>query len=194
VRIMNKGEQTKQYLLSATKELIRDIGCSKLTFKNIMERTNLSKGAIYHHVKNKNQLLALVLLERNKEINSKFYSKVDYNKPNLDGPLEEILTSIHPLSDPAEVSNQIFFYLISQSHDSEVAGVLQQLYEQSYGLSKTWIKEGQENHVISKEIDADSASELFTMLTYGFRVKSMIAGESNTSSVFEFIREYLNKR
>ena len=191
---MNKGEQTKQYLLSATKELIRDIGCSKLTFKNIMERTNLSKGAIYHHVKNKNQLLALVLLERNKEINSKFYSKVDYNKPNLDGPLEEILTSIHPLSDPAEVSNQIFFHLISQSHDSEVAGVLQQLYEQSYGLSKTWIKEGQENHVISKEIDADSASELFTMLTYGFRVKSMIAGESNTSSVFEFIREYLNKR
>src|SRR5699024_602179 len=191
---MNKGEQTKQYLLSATKELIRDIGCSKLTFKNIMERTNLSKGAIYHHVKNKNQLLALVLLERNKEINSKFYSKVDYNKPNLDGPLEEILTSIHPLSDPAEVSNQIFFYLISQSHDPEVAGVLQQLYEQSYGLSKTWIKEGQENHVISKEIDADSASELFTMLTYGFRVKSMIAGESNTSSVFEFIKEYLNKR
>lgn len=61
---MIKGEQTKQYLLSATKELIRDIGCSKLTFKNIMERTNLSKGAIYHHVKNKNQLLALVLLEK----------------------------------------------------------------------------------------------------------------------------------
>lgn len=194
MRIMKKGEQTKQCLLSATKELIRDFGCSKLTFKNIMERTNLSKGAIYHHVKNKNQLLALVLLERNKEINSRFYSKVDYNKPNLDGPLEEILTSIHPLSDPAEVSNQIFFYLISQSHDSEVAGVLQQLYEQSYGLSKTWIKEGQENHVISKEIDADSTSELFTILTYGFRVKSMIAGESNTSSVFEFIKEYLDKR
>ncbi|MFA1822820.1 TetR/AcrR family transcriptional regulator [Virgibacillus oceani] len=191
--MINKGEQTKTFLISATRELIMENGCSKLTFKRIMERTNLSKGAIYHHVKNKNQLLALVLLERNREINSRFFSEVDYNNPKLDGPLEEILANIPSLSDPDEVSNQIFFYLLSQIHDSEVAEVLQQLYEQSYGMSKTWIKEGQENYVISKGINADSTAELFTMLTYGLRVRSMISGNTKTDVLSGFIKDYLNK-
>jgi AcrR family transcriptional regulator len=192
--MINKGEQTKKFLLSATKELIMENGCSKLTFKRIMERTNLSKGAIYHYVKNKNQLLASVLLERNKEINVRFFSKVDYNNPELDGPLEEILAGIPSLQDPDEVSNQIFFYLLSQIHDSEAARVLQQLYDQSYGMSRTWIKEGQENNVISKEMDADSTAELFTMLTYGLRVRSMIAGSTNTDSLIAFIKKYLNHK
>jgi hypothetical protein len=73
-----------------------------------------------------------------------------------------LAANIPSLSDPDEVSNQIFFYLLNQIHDSEVAEVLKQLYEQSYGMSKTWIKEGQENYVISKDIIADFTAELFT--------------------------------
>lgn len=190
----NKGQQTKQYLISATKELIMEIGCNKVTFKSIMDRTNLSKGAIYHHVKNKNQLLAFVLLERTKEINARFFSKVDYNQPDLEGPLKEILVNTPLLQDPSEVSNQIFFYLLSQIHDSEVAEILQQLYEQSYEMAKTWISEGQENDLISKEMDAHSTAELFTMLTYGFRLRTMISGKTETDLLSKFIKEYLNDK
>ncbi|WP_027092074.1 TetR/AcrR family transcriptional regulator [Cohnella thermotolerans] len=56
-----KREQTLQLLLDTARQLIREKGCMKTTFSDIMERSGLSKGAIFHYVKGKDDLLGMLL-------------------------------------------------------------------------------------------------------------------------------------
>ncbi|WP_175471903.1 helix-turn-helix domain-containing protein [Paenibacillus naphthalenovorans] len=43
-------QNTFQFILSTTEQLIKEKGCQQTTLQDIMERTGLSKGAIYHYV------------------------------------------------------------------------------------------------------------------------------------------------
>src|SRR5690625_453682 len=79
-----RRQQTIQTLLQATKQLIEEKGCDLITLKDIMERSGLSKGAIFHYVKTKDEIYALVLLERLEEINQRFQKQVKKAKKDLD--------------------------------------------------------------------------------------------------------------
>ena len=50
-----------QNILLTTEELILEKGCRNTTLKDIIERTGLSKGAIYHYVASKDELFGLIL-------------------------------------------------------------------------------------------------------------------------------------
>ncbi|SEM89484.1 TetR/AcrR family transcriptional regulator [Lihuaxuella thermophila] len=167
-----KRSRTKQTLLDATKELVREKGCSKMTLNDIMERTGFSKGAIYHYVKSKHELLAWVLQERIEEINDRFFSKVKQGKKELDGPLQEIINNLPSLQDPHDVTNRIFIYLLGQSDDPAVREVVQRFYQHSIQLAKQWIAAGQQAGVIPLSINADQTAELFTLISYGLRIRS----------------------
>ena len=52
---------TFQHILAITEELILEKGCRHTTLKSIIERTGLSKGAIYHYVDSKDELFRLIL-------------------------------------------------------------------------------------------------------------------------------------
>ncbi|MGY4691711.1 TetR/AcrR family transcriptional regulator [Salibacterium sp. K-3] len=181
-----KRQQTKQLLLSATKELIHEKGCSKMTLNNIMERTDLSKGAIYHYVKSKDELLALVLQERIEDINDRFYAKVEQGNKELKGPLQEILQDLPSLQDPHDTTNRIFIYLLGRNDEDSVSDVVTKFYDQAVKLSKQWIETGQRNGVIPLSVDADKSAELFILLSYGLRMRSAISTDSNAFDTDEF--------
>lgn len=56
-----KAQQTWEKLLDETERLIKEKGCQKTTLKDIMERTGLTKGGIYHYVESKNELFAQLM-------------------------------------------------------------------------------------------------------------------------------------
>ncbi len=49
-----------QSLIAASKEILQTDGISSLSMRNLAEKTNVSRGAPYHHFKNKNALLSAI--------------------------------------------------------------------------------------------------------------------------------------
>jgi AcrR family transcriptional regulator len=182
----SKRRHTKQLILDATKELVCEKGCSKMTLNDIMERTGFSKGAIYHYVKSKDELLALVLQERLEDTNYRFSVKVGQGKKELEGPLQEILKSLPSLQDPYDVTNRIFIYLLSQNDQPEVGKVIRRYYEHTLQLSKQWIVTGQKSGVIPLSVNADKTAELFILISNGLRMRSAVSSDSYAFSTDDF--------
>ncbi|MDY0393918.1 TetR/AcrR family transcriptional regulator [Virgibacillus halophilus] len=113
----SKRKRTKELLLDTTKDLVQEKGCNNMTLNDIIKRTKLSKGAIYHYVRSKDELLALVLQERMEKINDRFFEKVNEGKKEFEGPMKEIVRKLPSLQDPprCDKSNLSLFVIEAQS-------------------------------------------------------------------------------
>ncbi|PFA69224.1 TetR family transcriptional regulator [Bacillus sp. AFS015802] len=183
-----KRRQTKNLLLDTTKALVEEKGCNTLTLNNIIERSGLSKGAIYHYVKSKDELLALVLKERMEEISDRFFAEVNKGKKEFEGPLKEIAKKLPSLQDPQDVTNQIFLYLLTNNDQPAVREIIQSFYQQAVQMSKHWITNGQDSGVIPSSVNADKTAELFTLISYGFRVRSSTLNDSYAFNIDDFTK------
>lgn len=189
-----KREQTLQLLLDTTKRLIEEKGCVKTTFGDIMERSGLSKGAIFHYVNGKDELLSLVLQSSMEETDRRFFEAIDESRPNFQGPMDEIAADLHGLTEPGSVANRIFRYLLGRSEEPGVKEILGNFYSRTVQVSADWIKEGQKHSVIPSSVDADRTAELFVLLSMGMRMRSGVVDEPRhltAEDVANFMRRTL---
>lgn len=183
-----RRQQTIQTLLQATKQLIEEKGCDLITLKDIMERSGLSKGAIFHYVKTKDEIYALVLLERLEEINQRFENQVREPKKEFEGPFREITKNMISLNEPKEITNQILIYLLSKTGRAEIDNSLKQFYDQSIFLSQQWIKAGKDHDVISENVDVEKMGELLVLISLGLRMRTFIPSDEQIFQTDDFIR------
>lgn len=176
-----KREQTKERLIEATKLLILEKGCDRLTLNDIMERAELSKGGIFHHVRSKDDLLIRILEERVEETNRQFIAARKRER-SFEAPFRSIADSIPELENPDDAGNRVFVHLLGRSGRPEVRDALRHFYEQTLNLSRQWIVSGQEAGVIPASVDADKSAELFVLLSLGLRVRgALLAGDGGNA-------------
>ncbi|WP_028777429.1 TetR/AcrR family transcriptional regulator [Shimazuella kribbensis] len=188
--------QTQKLLLDTIKKLILEKGCDAIRMADIMQESGLSKGAIFHYVKSKDELFAWVLQDRLDMINKNFFQQVAQN-PNFDQPMLQIAESFSALEDQHDITNQVLMYLLSKAQQPIVENVLTHFYEQSYTNSIEWIKTGQRHSVISKTLDAEKWAEMFVLISFGLRLRSVIPRKENNfdSKDFSlFIQDQLSKK
>ncbi|HEY8343171.1 MAG TPA: TetR/AcrR family transcriptional regulator [Calditerricola sp.] len=185
---------TFQRLLAVTEELIREKGCRKTTLQDIINRSGLSKGAIYHYVKSKDELFGLLLVQKMEAINRAFHEAVGRaSVGDLENPLWAITRGIvKQFTDPNDVSNRIFLYLVGQRDDPRIAALLKTLYEFSLKMTVKWIEIGQTYRAIPPEVDARKMAERFIVFTYGLRLKSSIVPEEKAIDPEELFRMFLH--
>ncbi|WP_145948709.1 TetR/AcrR family transcriptional regulator [Paenibacillus sp. Y412MC10] len=182
-----RREQTMKLLLDTTEELILEKGCTKTTLSDIMARTGLSKGAIFHYVSGKDELFVKVLEAKLEETNTSFMDAVDAPAvKEFDGPMNAIAQSLPKLESRKDVSNLIMMYLIGKSDQPEAAGIVADFYRQAVATSRKWIVTGQESGVIPSSVNADQAAELFELLSFGLRMRSLIGVRSTGFGIQEF--------
>lgn len=169
-----RREQTIRQLLDATKALLGERGCNAVTMKDIMEKSELSKGAIFHYVKSKDEIFAWVLQERLEETNKLFMKEVEQDPKTFDGPMQKISSNLVALEDADDVTNKILMYLLGKEDEPAVAEVLKNFYERSVYLSKQWIMSGQQHGVIIESVDPNKTAEMFVLLSLGLRVRSSL--------------------
>ncbi|WP_134685706.1 TetR/AcrR family transcriptional regulator [Brevibacillus migulae] len=169
-----RRQQTTQLILESTKALIQEKGCHSITMKDIMEKSGLSKGAIFHYLKSKDEIFAWVLQERLAQINERFLQEVEHGNKTFAGPMQAISESLHALEDPDDVTNRVLMYLLGKEDQPVVAEALRQFYAQSVAFSKEWIMAGQRHGVIPASVDTDRTAELFVLLSIGLRVRSSV--------------------
>lgn len=167
-----RRQQTTGLLLDSTKELIREKGCHSVTMKDIMDRSGLSKGAIFHYVKSKDEIFAWVLQQRLNETNERFMNEVEQGGKTFDRPMQKIIDSLPALEDTQDVTNKVLIYLLGKEDQPAVAEALKQFYERSVHLSKQWILTGQLHGVIPESVDVEKTAEMFVLLSLGLRVRS----------------------
>ncbi len=187
--------QTTQLLLDSTKELIREKGCHSITMKDIMEQSGLSKGAIFHYVKSKDEIFAWVLQERLEETNERFMNEVEQGRKTFDGPMQKLIDSFKALEDANDVTSKVLMYLLGKEDQPLIAEALKRYYERSVHLSKQWIMTGQRHGVIPESVNTDKTAEMFVLLSLGLRVRSSIPFASaafNAHDYSSFIINILN--
>ncbi|MGO0062482.1 TetR/AcrR family transcriptional regulator [Brevibacillus fluminis] len=168
---------TFQLLLQTTEQTVQELGCKKTTLQEIINRTGLSKGAIYHYVKSKNELFGLVLQHRSEQLNESFDEAVARaSGPDLASPLKVLIDNMGRfLLDEQEVNNKIFFYLISQQENPEVKQILSRLHDRSIAMSVRWIQIGQQHGAIPPELDAEKTAKLLRIYINGLRLDRLVA-------------------
>jgi len=172
-----RRQKTMEQLMRSVKALIAEKGCDAITMKDIMDRSGLSKGAIFHYIDSKEELFAKVLEERLEEINERFIREVEAGAEEASGPMSQIASGFSDLEDGGDITNKVLAYLAGKSSQPAVSKVLHRYYEASVRYSVSWIEAGQQKGVIPPEVEAAKASELFVLLSFGMRLRAVIGGE-----------------
>ncbi|WP_274366280.1 TetR/AcrR family transcriptional regulator [Paenibacillus thermotolerans] len=180
-----RRQQTISLLLDTTKQLIQEKGCQSITMKDIMDKSGLSKGAIFHYVKSKDEIFVRVLQERLEDTNKHFMNEVEQGRRSFDEPMLKISESIAAYEN-ADVTNKVLMYLLGKEEEPIIADALKQYYERSVALSKQWIKTGQQHGAIPETIDAGKTAEMFVLLTFGLRIRSSIPNISAAFTAQDF--------
>lgn len=169
-----RRQRTLRRLIDATKELIQEKGCHSITMLDIMGRSGLSKGAIFHYVNSKDDIFVLILQEGLEETNRRFMHEIEQGRRNFNDPMQKIKDSIVEFENPQNVTNKVLVYLFGKEEDPAVAEALKQYYERTVYLSRLWIETGQQHGVIPDTVEAGKTAELFTLMTLGFRIRARI--------------------
>ncbi len=93
---MNKREKQKEEtvadILRVAKELFYELGYEKTTIHNIAERCGLSKGALYHHFKSKEEVLKRICYRHYIYLKETFLPIVEDPAPSMIEKLRRIMT------------------------------------------------------------------------------------------------------
>ncbi|QAY66504.1 TetR/AcrR family transcriptional regulator [Paenibacillus protaetiae] len=190
-----RREQTTRLLLETAKALLQDKSCHAITMQDIMEKSSLSKGAIFHYVKSKDELFAWVLLDRLEELNASFLKEAAHAPASFEGPMSAIAGNLARLEDAGDITNKVLMYLLGREDDPAVAEALRQFYDRSASLSGEWIRKGQEQGVIRASIDPRKTADLLVLLSLGLRVRAGFPeGGAAAEDVSDFIAALLKAK
>ncbi len=183
-----------QLILDTAEQIIQEKGCRQTTMQDIIDRSGLSKGAIYHYVSGKNELFGQILKTKMDGMNESFKRSVS-ETPNGEAtpPIRMIAEAIQRNTDRNAVTNKIFTYLLSQTDNPKIEAMMNELHRFNLELSRRWIETGQQAGAIPREIDAAKMAGLFIVFSYGMRTLGTLEQEDGLGSadIFSLISKAL---
>lgn len=184
-------------LLDIAKEMILERGCRATTLQDIADKSGMTKGAIYHYVKSKDELFGLILEAGIEQTNERFFESVEQapaGPEGLHGPLAALSERLHGATSADNVANLIFIYLLSQKDKPAVAAILKRYYESTIQAGARWIEVGQKAGAIPAHIDAKKAARMFAVFKFGLQVQHILASEEDLiddREIFQFMMNAL---
>ena len=92
---MNQREKsfaTKNKILNAASMLFLEKGYEETTMQDIMERSGVSKGAIYHYFASKQEIISFMIKDAQKHINTRFLEIADDNSLSVEEKIKAVIT------------------------------------------------------------------------------------------------------
>jgi TetR/AcrR family transcriptional repressor of nem operon len=92
--VSKKGEATRERILDTAQSMVLDHGFSAVSIDKLIESLEVTKGAFFHHFKNKNEL-AVTLIERYAQMDMDFfYENLGRGEKLSNDPLQQLLIAI----------------------------------------------------------------------------------------------------
>jgi AcrR family transcriptional regulator len=168
---------TLEQLLHTTAALVAEVGCRNTTLQEIIKRSGLSKGAIYHYVQGKDELFGLIL-QGHMEMKVGQHHSMTFNHPLFKTPLAPLSIIVKGLLQPANdrqiVLRRCFIYLLSRQEQEDVAKILDELHQSWIGFVFEWLTICQNAGAISANIDIRKTSAMFISTIFGLMVQKTI--------------------
>lgn len=156
------SEDTKQFIVDVATKIFERKGYSATSMAEIKNETNLSKGSIYYHFKNKEELYLYCIEQvskdfiRNWEITSKKEQSAE-SKLYLWARLNSMMSQ-------KPIINTIPEYLVSMN--KEDYEVVINLYEPEFDIVKVIVEEGKQTGEFKADLDVDGAAViLFNLIS-----------------------------
>lgn len=184
-------------LLETAEEMILDKGCRATTLQGIADRSGLTKGAIYHYVKSKEELFALILESGVEKTNRLFYESVSRATDaaaSIQAPLSALSSRLMHLSSTDNAANLIFIYLLSQKDKPGVADILKRYQETAIRSAAQWIEVGQQHGVIPPNLHAEKAARFLSIFKSGLQVQQIVSPDDENISdeeIYAFMAKVL---
>lgn len=177
---MKTKNETLPIIIEATKRLIVRHGCRGTTLSKIIDESGVSRGGIYHYVKGKDELFAIILKHYLQELDEVFKSSVQpYPEGNLEEPAKAIASKLFFYIQADEsVFLPILFYFIGQDSGSPSRAVSEFLSRLTL-LCEGWIQSGQAGNVIEPSLNPRETARQIAAYLMGIFVQEGKLGEGS---------------
>lgn len=172
--ISKKGEATREKILDAAQELILDRGFSGVSVDNVIESVGLTKGAYFHHFKNKNEM-AVALIERYAANDlAFFYDSLARAEKLSSDPLQQMLILVGlyeelfaGMSDPYPGCLLASYIYELQMFDTEVVDSINEVFLKWRKILSKRFEVIAEKYPPKTELDIPALADEFTVLIEG---------------------------
>jgi AcrR family transcriptional regulator len=173
-----QAQETKQHIFDVAHQMFREKGFNNVTIEEIAEATGMSVGSLYHHFKNKYEIL-ISWHEQLDELYNNYLDKIESspefkNKGTL-AIIREIMLYMNEtcIYYGAEYIGVIYSYMLS---NSEFAKIMTDRRRTYYKIMLKLMKRGKKNGEIRPEISDKQLVTDITILSRGCLTDWVIEG------------------
>jgi len=192
-----KSKATQDLIINKSFEMFYSNGFKSTNIPDIMRETSLSKGAFYHHFKNKHEI-GIKVIENiiTKRIQDGFIVPLeDYKNKNIPKLLLYIFTErITKFSEKEKELGCPANNLINEigCSDSEFRILLRKLMDDWYKVLVQTIKKGKEKNEIKSDVDAAAAATLLICSFEGTRgIRKVYDDDKLFNNYLNSIKSYI---
>ncbi|HOP63275.1 MAG TPA: TetR/AcrR family transcriptional regulator [Spirochaetota bacterium] len=194
---MKNPEETRNYIIEAAAPVFNKNGYVGASLSDILEQTNLTKGAIYHHFKNKDDL-ALAALEYNLGlISTRIFNKIKdkYNSCDKLLVFAESFRNNYDLMKQAGGCPVINAAVDSDDVNEAIRNRVCRFIRMWRKSLKMIIEQGKTDSEIRKDVDAEAFSMNFISLIEGSLAMSKVSDDrkflDNAVDLVKFLVEQI---
>ena len=190
-----KGETTRERILDAAQAMVLDHGFSGVSVERLIQSLGLTKGAFFHHFKNRNDL-ARALIRRYADKGMQFFAdSVARARKLSDDPLQQLLIIIGlyeemfaDLTEPYPGCLLASYIYELQQFDAETRSIINEEFILSRSELSQLIREIMQKYPPRREVDPVSLADGFMSVFEGAFVLSKSLGEADL--VIKQLRHY----
>ncbi|WFR56584.1 TetR/AcrR family transcriptional regulator [Anaerocolumna sp. AGMB13025] len=160
------ADEAKIIILAHARTLFIEKGYNQATMDELCELTQMSKGNLYHHFKNKEELFLQVLTQHIEQVNDKWLAIVNHDMSSTNQLLA--LADLYGRDCENPLIKAVEEYVKTPSSDTDALETIQKMMNLTFNTIKQVI----ENGIVKKEFKGSDAEAL------SFAVWSMLAGSA----------------
>lgn len=172
-RTKEEAEKTKDQIILAAIKVMNRMGISSTRFEDIAAEAEVSRGAIYHYFKNKNEILFAIHDQNKKKIHELFDKHVEKNTDPLIALKKGLLEVFARFEDDDDfrMVEELFLKVEFTSlikEDSELNHLFEKDKDETICKMLELVKKGQECGSFRKDIEAENLGYALISFYIGF--------------------------
>ncbi|MDY6880628.1 MAG: TetR/AcrR family transcriptional regulator [Desulfatiglans sp.] len=163
-------EDRKRQILNAALDCIVDLGYNNVTMKSISDHSGLSKGAIHHYFKRKEEILLAVLNELDNRLYTVVDDKLKDAKTSEDYLTNRIRGSFEAIKTGQPLFAGLTAFLATIDKNNEYNKLIKSFFSKYRRLTTVGIKKGLEEGIY-KDVDLRHLSAILLALMFGLEMQ-----------------------
>ncbi|ANQ51370.1 TetR/AcrR family transcriptional regulator [Flammeovirga sp. MY04] len=165
-------KDTKSHIIEVGIRLFQEKGMNRVSLNQVIKETDLSKGAFYHHFKNKEELIVACVMAFWNNLSKEFLS-IPYQELSFRELLDLLLQQYHMILNSMETNGEnafefymnILFYI---KNDNKLLDMSKGYFTQYNQILSHCLLEDQKKGIIKEDVDIQTTAQHVSIASEGF--------------------------